>query len=325
MKFNLTQTIIVVVLVSFVTSNIVYFGFVSNYSRSIFAKESFTARYTTNVFKYRVLSRTLLLRLDTAIDKDGKDWYTSVFYLNTFFLILTSVLAVLLVDLPVFSMSPGEKVCFSFLVPVVINLSQFCVVPYDTSSYFFQLLILYIFLRFYETHFLASLGAILILIALSTANRESSAISVAFLALISILKYGMTKKAVIPILLYAGSFLLTYILLRELIRSPKEAEMPISTLAGDLTAYVNILGLLFWVIFGYFSLALARTPENSYLILLFHLFCLPYIFTVFTVGILWEVRLYIPLFLSSLFLSKIDMDHYTYRLEPIFKRFSLFR
>jgi hypothetical protein len=310
------RAIIVVTILCIVTSNIVYFGFVTNYSRSIFTKKLFTARYNTNVFKYRVLSKTLLLELDKVIDNDGSRFYSSVFYFNTFFLVLASIISVLLANLDkVFHLTKSDKAFTIFLIPILINISQFCIVPYDTSSYFFQLLIMLIFFIFYDTKFSLALTTIGILLILSTLNRESSALCIAFLFTIILVKYGLNRKSFISIGTFCLCFLLPYLAVRLLIKTPAEGEMPVSPLAGNLTAYVNVIGILFWLVFFYFTLSISNSKENNYLILVFHLLSLPYIFTVFSVGILWEVRLYVPLFICSLFLSKVNLTGYKYNVE----------
>jgi hypothetical protein len=321
MRFSLKQSILVVILLSIVTSYMVYFGYQTHYSGSIFKRQTFTTRYTTDVFKYRVLSRELLLHFDDAIDPDGKAFYVSVFYVNTIFLILTSILAVLLIDLKgIFNATPGEKTLIVFLIPLVINLSQFCIVPYDISSYFFQLLILWLFFRLYEKNYILSLFSIAVILALSTANRESSALSLAALILMLVLRYGFVKRSLISIGILIISFLATYVLLRVMIKGTGGPEMGISPLAGDLTAFVNILGILFWLIFFYLTIALANTLENRCIVVAFHILSLPYIYTILTVGILWEVRLYVPLFLHSIYFSKLNTEGYLYKLEPYYQK-----
>jgi hypothetical protein len=67
------------------------------------------------------------------------------------------------------------------------------------------------------------------------------------------------------------------------------------------------MGVIFWVLFIYLPFAIAATEENKYLIGAFFLFSLPYIVSSLATGDLWAVRLYVPLFLGALFLSRLEV------------------
>lgn len=337
MKPFLLPTIFIVVLLSLVTSKIVYYGFTPNYAGGIFSKEAFNKRLGHDVYQYRILSKYLLFKMDDYLAKDmpekgaemriliqtqngSQRFYTAFFYLNTIFLVLTSIVLVLLLDLSAaFTLKGGEAVLMMFLVPIVICLSEFVVCCYDVSSYFFQLLALYVYLKFFERHFVLTLGILCVLIILSTMNRESSALSVSLLSLLLLLKYGLTRKVMISIGCLATCFLTTYLALRHFIVDPKNVVV-LNIQAGKLFIDTNEMGLLFWVAFIYLPLMLANGPENRWMILAFHLASFPYIFTVLTDGVLWEVRLYIPLFLGSFLLSKLEPAAHTVHLTDLATR-----
>jgi hypothetical protein len=306
MKQTTIKSILLVALLCYVTSNIVYFGFISNYSDQMHSRGAFLDLFDIGIYHYRILGKVLLLKFDDLIDPSGKYFYQSTFYFNTFFLILTGIVLVLLVNLDkAFVLQGSEKYFLLLLIPVVINLTQFEVVPYDVLSYFFLILIAFIFLKYYEKDFILTISSVSLLLILSTLNRESSALSVSFLLAILLFRYGLNKKTIVSMSLFAFVFLATYISLRLLIRrTPPE---PLNPLVRNFTALPNILGILFWVVLGAFVHFLSNARENRYLILFFYLISLPYVFVVFRDGVLWEMRLYIPLFLGAIFLSKLDV------------------
>jgi len=308
MRTSVGYSILFIILFCFVTSNMIYFGFMGDHALT-YTKNSFTKLYGAGIYQYRVLGKWLILELDKIVDPSGKEFFLSVFYFNTFFLILTGIVTVLLVNLDTaFILSRSEKYFVMLLVPLMINLTQYTVVPYDVSGYFFELLIIFIFLSFYESRYVFAMISICLLLILSTLNRESSALNVAFLINVLVLRDGFKTKAFTSMCIFIWAFLLTYICLRVMIvNKPYNA---ISLLAGYLTKYVNIVGILFWLLVGTFVYILSNTRQNKNLVILFHILSLPYIFTVFYSGILWEMRLYIPLFLGSLFLSKLDTSKF---------------
>ena len=172
------------------------------------------------------------------------------------------------------------------------------------SSYFFQLSILYIFLRYGEEEFLFPLFSIAALIALSTLNRESSAVSVSIIALLSAQTLGVSKKTFWMAGAATASFIATYKGLRYF----KQDEHPIKILtgsAGHPFEPANIAGFCFWVLYFFLCLSIANSKKNQWLIIGYHLLCFPYIYACFKVGSLLELRLYLPMFLGSLLLAKM--------------------
>lgn len=341
MKSDLVIKMTMVVLLSMVTNKIVYFGYTPNYAADIFSRQAFNGRFDHDVYQYRVLSKYLLFRVDDwlgqsmpekgaeqrlAIQTPGASqrFYLAFCYLNTFFLILTSILVVLLLHMDQrFHLTESEKNLIMFLIPIVISLSQFVVCCYDVSSYFFQLLILYIFLKYIDRYRVLTLVVIGALLILSTLNRESSALSVSMIVLLLVCRFGINRYTLVGCMGLAASFLLTYIGLRYFIRDSSSLHI-INLQAGHLLIDTNIIGLLFWGLFLYLPLSMAYSAENRWLIAGFFLFSLPYIITCFKDGVLWEVRLFVPLFIGSIFLSKLDTSSQMVRLvnHPFLKGLS---
>jgi hypothetical protein len=117
----------------------------------------------------------------------------------------------------------------------------------------------------------------------------------------------------------AVSFLVTYAALRILIVDPQH-ESIFNNQVGQFFLDTNLIGLLFWILFFYLPFAIAQETENRILIGLLFVLSLPYIITVFKDGVLWEVRLYIPLFLGALFLSKLNVSAHAFRVSRFFSR-----
>jgi hypothetical protein len=324
MNTTTLRAILVATLLAIVSSYIVYFGFTTNYTIHAFSPASFKGQYDHNIYKYRILSKQLLLFTDRALDTTypekqseirlqvmdrtaSQRFYYAYYYLNTAFLILASIVLVLILNLDnQMIMTQSEKALFLFLIPILIALTQYVVCPYDISSYFFQLLTIWIFLKYYDKFPIISLFLLCALLILSTLNRESSALSVSLLFVMLYSKYGFSKRTIISGALIAISFLATYCVLRLFITEPNESTLKPDYLDYNINYFINNLGLLFWGLYFYLSMTIANSDINKTLILLFHLVSLPYIWTCFTAGVLWETRLYIPLFLGSLILSKID-------------------
>ena len=331
MKSDLIIKMAIVILLSMVTNKIVYFGYTPNYAADIFSRQAFNGRFDHDVYKYRILSKYLLFKVDDwlgrSMPEKGAEWriaiqtpggsqrfYLAFYYLNTFFLVLTSVMLILLLYMDGgFQLNEAERNLILFLVPIVIGLSQFVVCCYDVSSYFFQLLILYLFLKYIDRYRTATLIGIGTLLIISTVNRESSALSVSMVVLLLLTRYGINRQTLISSGALAVCFLATYIALRYFIQDSAHLQI-FNIQAGHLLIDTNITGLLFWGLFFYLTMAMANAAENRWLIAVFFLFSFPYILTCLKDGVMWEVRLYIPLFIGSIFLSKLDTSLHVIRL-----------
>ena len=152
------QYSIIAIITSILFSYFVYFGFVSSYTKDVFSEESYSQLYDAGVFKYRILSTELVLltnkaledfipnnkaneNLKHAMDKNFSDsLYFSYYIVNTFFLVLSSLLFVAILQQQEFLISNKEKLLYLLIFISIISLSQFVVVPYDISSYFLLLL-----------------------------------------------------------------------------------------------------------------------------------------------------------------------------------------
>jgi len=323
------------IILSYVTSEIVYFGFAPNYDFATrVSRTAFHGRFDHDVFKYRILSKYLLFETDESLRniipektrsneflhyiQDGSErFYYAYFFLNTFFLCLTCIIMVLLLRMKDYLfLSDREKWYFLFLSIITINLSQFALYYYDISSYFFQLLILYIFIRYQKEDYVLTMIAICALIILSTINRESSALSVSLIAALLIARFNLSVKAIYGVSLLGVTFIGTYLFLRYTIKDPLNISFGYLD-AGHLLRRINIIGVAFWGLFLHLPIVTANSKENRRVILLYHLLSLPYILYCFQYGVLWEVRLYIPLFITSFFISRLNPSYLKNAITPV--------
>lgn len=316
-------------------STIVYFGFTTNYTIDTFSPESFQEQYTHHVYRYRVLSQWMILGVDRALsghmDENARDkrrlllrdptatnrFYYAYYLLNTFFLVLTAiVLALLLVPDRLLRAGNGEKILLLFFLIGVTCLTQFVVCPYDICGYFLELATFYLFLRYYERNYRMTMLLVAALVVLATTNRESSALTVAFIATLLFCRFGWTARAFSGTLLLGVVFLATYFGLRVFVGpdvSPEGDSRPVMDFFhNNLTLPTDWLGILFWVLMLYLAIAIANSKRNRIAICCFHLLCLPYAWQCLTKGILWELRLYMPILLGSVIMSKIDMSDYSW-------------
>ncbi len=332
MKFNLFMTAILAIMLSMVVSKIVYFGFTPNYGADIFSHKAFDARFNHGGDQYRVLSKYLVYGVDGLLGRSMKEggaearlrtvtggaserFYYAIYYVNTLFLALTSLMVVMLLNLDKsLRFSDTEKILLVFFVPVLIGLSQFTVHYYDLSSYFLQLLILYVFLK--NQSMLLIMG----LIVLSTLNRESAEVSVAMIALLLVTRYGATRRVIWNIVGMAACWVVTYVVLRVVVGAGGPPPKAAANAGNGFEPDMFMMGLIFWVLFVYLPFAMAATEENKWLIGGFFLLSLPYIITSVWTGDLWAVRLYVPLFLGGLFLSKLDVAGAAVRISDTVSR-----
>lgn len=307
-------------LLAFTVNSFVYFSFGNIYSSKILNYADFQHQFSSGVYQYRILSGYFLigiyeflsdLNIDYSLfklkflDDDAEPkMYLSFFLLNTFFLVLSSAVLVLITKSKNFVATSPEKLLLTAVAILAVALSQFVIVPYDISSYFFLLLFYYVLLGYLQKNSpqtLIILGSIMLV---STLNRESSALSLALAATLLFSKFGLKKETLVPVAVLGITFLAAYLGMRFMNEN-------FSTNDGNLFAQnfsdpKNMLGLLFWLVFFVFPLLLAKDRRSVNNILIFHVLSLPYIFMCFYTGILYEIRLYIPLFLTSALISFTD-------------------
>jgi len=189
---------------------------------------------------------------------------------------------------------------------VLIGMTQFTVHYYDLSSYFLELVILYVFLKNIDGRYAQTMASIMVLVVLSTLNRESAEVSVAMIAVLLLARFGSTRRVWWSIAGMVGCWVVTYVALRVGMGAGGPPPKAAASGSAGFEPDMFMMGVIFWVLFVYLPFALAATEENKWLIGAFFLFSLPYIINSLMGGDLWAVRLYVPLFLGALFLSRLD-------------------
>ncbi len=307
-------------MLAFLVSTFVYLSFANIYSSKILNFQAFEQQFGTGIYQYRKLSGWLLrgvydflqtLNIDYQIFKfrfidphTEPAFYLSFFLVNTFFLMISAMLLTWLAESKAFEGTDAEKTLICSIIIFVIGLSQFVIVPYDVSSYFFLILFFYFFIKFLNQENTKYLLTLCLILAFSTLNRETAALSVSFAATLLYAKNGLKKATVIPVIILAVVFLITYLGLR--IFSDSLTTNDGNLLIGNFTQPKNLLGIMFWLVFSIFAMFLAKSTVNAKCILLFHALSVPYILMCFYSGILYEIRLYVPLFITSVLIGRVN-------------------
>lgn len=308
-------------LLAFTVSSFVYLSFANVYSSDIFGYAKFENQFNSGIYQYRKLSTELVSSVYHFLNSSGIDFstfklkfidpkaepalYLSFYIVNTFFLVLSAATMVLITNLKSFFATSSEKLLITAIAIFVMAFSQFVIVPYDVSSYFFLLIFFYFLIQYLEKKTSLNLIILISILIISTINRESSALSISLAATLLYAKFGLKKECIIPILGLALAFILTYIGLR--IFNGSFTTNDGSLISKNIFEPKNLLGLLFWIILLMLPLLLAKDKSTKRQILIFHLFATPYLAMCFYTGILYEIRLYVPIFLTSLFLSRLEI------------------
>ena len=326
MKLNTVfQDLIFTTLLAVVVITLVYFGFANIYSSEILNFEQFSEQFRSGIYQHRLLSGWLLFAvyewlgtlninfeifrfkfLDSAAEPR---FYLALYVLNTLFAVLTAITATIITHQRFFSGNASEKILITAVILLTIGLTQFVIVPYDISSYFFLLLFTLVFMRYFDKSSGSALILPLLLIVIATLNRESSALSLSFAASVLLVRYGFRKEMILPLVILALAFVAAYFGIRFFSESFTTNDG--NLLMQNCTDPKNWLGGMFWLVFMLFTLKICNHSTNRRLILWFHIFSLPYIVMCFYTGILYEARLYVPLFITSVFLAKFNLNSIT--------------
>jgi hypothetical protein len=304
-------------LIPLVLSLVVYFGFASNYTVGVFSEEGFRGQYEAGVYKYRVLGRITLLKINELVESSplpalapravflldrqaSPVFYTAYFINNTLFLCLACCVLVLLFD----RLSPPHGVWVGDLLVLLLALlttvMQFVVVPYDTLASFFLCLAFSLILREPRPATTILLGLVVVLGALT---RETAALILAFYVAVHhrrLLARPVRWSAQHSTLIFlAACFLLTYAGMR-LALGPGNAVFEDLRLVENLTSPFGLAGLIFFLAVTAVLLLSGPGQRES---LLFLLASLPYLVFILVTARLWEMRLWIPVFLAIVVLK----------------------
>ncbi len=320
MKINCISKFLFVSLFAIIVNSFIYFSFGNIYSSSVLNYTDFQNQFHSGIYQYRVLSGYFLTLIYNALSILNIDYqifklkfvsnnaepqmYLSFYVLNTVFLVLSGFVMTLITETKSFIATESEKISLIIIALFTIAISQFVIVPYDVSSYFFLLVFFLFLIKYLEKNtpfYLLILG---VLMVISTLNRESSALSLSLMATVLYTKFGLKKGTIVPVAVLGFTFIAVYLGMRFM--SESFATNDGNLFIENFSQPKNFLGMLFWLIFFLLTLILAKDKKAIRMIIIFHLLSLPYILMCIYTGILYEIRLYVPLFLTALFLGKTE-------------------
>lgn len=308
-------------LLAFTVNSFIYFSFGNIYSSKILNYADFSKQFHSGIYQYRILSGYLIfwiyetlsaLNIDYSIFKfrflesrSEPQMYLSFYILNTIFLVLSAALLLFITETKNFVATNSEKILLVSVAVFTIAITQFVIVPYDVSSYFLIVLFFYFLLKYVEKNSNFNLIILVVILIISTLNRETSALSISLAATLLYSKYGFRKEMIKPVLILTITFIAVYFGMRFLQESFTTNDG--NLLLQNFTEHKNILGFLFWMVFFLLTIIIAKDQHAKRNIILFHVFSIPYILMCLYTGIIYEIRLYVPLFITSLLLARTDL------------------
>ena len=322
MKLNLFSKLLFIMLLAFTVNSFIYFSFGNIYSSKILNYADFSKQFHSGIYQYRILSGYLIfwiyetlstLNIDYSIFKfrflesrSEPQMYLSFYILNTIFLVLSAALLLLITETKNFIATNAEKILLVSVAVFAIAITQFVIVPYDVSSYFLIVLFFYFLLKYLEKNSDFNLIILVVILMISTLNRETSALSISLAATLLYSKYGLRKEMIKPVLIFALTFIAVYLGMRFLHESFTTNDG--NLLFQNFSEPKNILGFLFWMVFFLLTIIIAKDQHAKRNIILFHVFSIPYVLMCIYTGIMYEIRLYIPIFITSLLISRTDIS-----------------
>lgn len=301
-----------------VLSLVVYFGFVTNYTGGLFSKEHVREQYEAGIYRYRILGRVTLLRLNEIlenaplpafapravffIDRQASlVLYTAYFLHNTFFLCLACVVLTRLFE----KLAPPGSVWIGDLsvlfLTLLMTITQYVIVPYDTLTYLLMALAVSLIFSEPKRGTLVLLGVVVVL---ATLTRETSALLLSFYfalhhrrLLARPLRWSPQHKT---LTFLVATFLLTYVGLRLVLGAEEKALFEDVQLMENLTGPLALAGLLFALAVTA-VLALNEPARREGLVFL--LASSPYLLVIVATARLWEIRLWVPVFLLLVILK----------------------
>lgn len=319
MRENLIKTIKLLLLAWFipiVLSQIIYYGFATNYTTNVFSEIGFKNQYENGIYKYRVLGRMIFLKINDFIDSYGfspisvrslnlldplgtNEYYATYFINNTLFLCLTVTILFLIIDRKCSLDMVLLKDFSLLLMTLLIVITQYVVVPYDTLSYFLIALAIYFVL---SKQSLLNLLILCLIVFLATITRETAALVLSFYFAVYHRELLKLSKPFNKYQIYLGvliiCFVITYFSLRFIFGFEYALYQSIQILNN--LSFSALTGLLF---FGAISLILLLDEHGRKQCVLFLAASLPYIVLLVFVANLWEIRLWIPIIIALIILK----------------------
>ena len=329
----LLRYLVIGIILPFFIQYVFYYRFTGNYMINVFSEKGFTTFYGSNVFRYRVVGRSLHLWLYHKLESNAKikslkenttydkrltaldDEADNTFYLTYFitaavFTIFTALALLYLFDTAqLYDMPDSRKVFIVSALLLLIGFTQFVITPYDNIGYFLLVVTGLLFVKFLQTRHWAFMVLLNAAIILSTLNRESALVSLSFMAAIYFSYYGFNLRWVRFMIVPVACYLLTWVGLRLYFNDggPGMVTEGLKVWRNlDIRQASNMMGFIFAIITFYFVLNITDKAVNRKLIWNFLLMASPYILMIPVIGIMIEVRLWMPIILGSALLSQLN-------------------
>jgi len=314
---------------------VMYYRFTPNYQVGMLSEKGFVLGNNNGVFRYRILGAKLQLwvyekiantRLVKKVHEERNKIYDArlkvldpeadlIFYFTYFLIstvcsILTAICILRIFDMKsFFEISDQQKILVTTLLTCFIGITQFVITHYDMLSYFFMAFCLVLFLMHIEKNNNIYLAVLCAAIVLATLNRESSLIILCFMATVYIQAYSLFKvRWIQKMILPALAYLIPYAALRFYLSGQKKVFQDI-TFSENFQFYrtKNIIAFSFFLFFLYLCNNLPNNRESRKLVWTFLLLATPYILIIFTVGLIIEVRLWMPLIMGITILAFMNI------------------
>lgn len=302
-----------VVILPFLLFFMSYYGFESSYV-GLKSMEKAPDFMFTSVYAYRVIPNFLMLEVFAFVDffvnnyllslkgfllKNGTLFYHSIFLINVFFFILSSIVLNRILNYKNCFSEQYTSRLFHLLAVFFIVIVQYVPTNCDSMAVFFYLLGIWFTLKYYHERKQVFFIFLLTTILVSTFVRETSCLNIAFFAAIFIDFKKIINWAVLKeIAILALSFVVPYFMLKIMIPQNVSFFEGIYFLK-NLTSPFNLVGLLFGITGFYFVFWFAKS-EHKIILQKQLFFSLPYLIMIALVGLVWETRLFLPLILSGI-------------------------
>lgn len=316
-----------VIILPFLLYFMSYYGFESSYTKLKISERPPEFLFNS-VYAYRVIPNFISVKmtdfmeyliqyqipfLKDFLSKNGTPFYHGLFLVNSVFFILSSVIFNTILKL-----SPSEFIAninvrrmVHLLSIFFIVITQYAPTNCDTIALFCYLSGVYLTFKFYFTREIKFYIVLVILIAASTFVRETACLNIAFFATVFFSFNELRKsefRSVVQIVPLILAFIIPYLGLRQLIKNEETTFVEGFYINRNFTSPFNLAGLVFACVVVRFIYQLCVDNVNKGLIKKYLFFSLPYLFMITMVGLFWEVRLFLPIILTSIIIAFFQFE-----------------
>lgn len=299
-----------------------YYGFESSYTRLKTAERPPDYLFSS-VYAYRVIPNYLSLYLtgvgEYVIDhylpffrkfllKNGTAFYHSLFFMNSFFFVLSSIVFDRLLKLKSsqYLFNINTRRIIHLLAIFFIVITQYAPTNCDMMALFCYLTGIFLTLKYFHTNKASCFYSLIGVIFLSTFVRETACLNIAFWGALFLNVDDVKKgdwKFVWRTIPLVAAFLIPYLGLRLMVVQKTTTFVEGFYIDRNFGSPFNLAGLLFGCIVLYFVYKLCALIENRTIFKKYLFFSLPYLIMITMVGLYWEVRLFLPMILTGIIVA----------------------